>query len=57
MRRRDPYCNAQSFERNVKIAPIKCRETSTIKTISGIAQVRLHRTIPMRATGNAPAAG
>jgi hypothetical protein len=53
MSRQDQYCNAQSVERSVKIAPIKCREISTIKTISGAAQVRLHRTIPMRATGNA----
>jgi hypothetical protein len=48
MSRQDQYCNAQSFERSVKIAPIKCRKTSMIKAISGVAQVRLHRTIPMR---------
>ena len=30
----------------MKSAPIKCREISTIKTIFGFAQVRLHRTIP-----------
>ena len=32
----------------MKSAPIKCREISMIKTIFGFAQVRLHRTIPMR---------
>jgi len=53
MTRQDQYCNAQSFERSVKIAPIKCRKTSMIKAISGVSQVRLHRTIPMRAPGNA----
>ena len=53
MSRQDQYCNAQSFERSVKSVPIKCREISTIKTIFGFAQVRLHRTIPMRAPGDA----
>ena len=37
----------------MKIAPIKCREISMIKAIFDFAQVRLHRTIPMRAPGNA----
>jgi hypothetical protein len=46
MSRKDRYCNAQSFERRVKTAPIKCREISMIKTTFGFAQVRLHRIIP-----------
>ena len=48
MTRQAQYCNAQSFELSVKTSPIKCREISTIKTIFDFAQVRLHRTIPMR---------
>jgi len=45
MTRQAQYCNAQSFELSVKTSPIKCREISTIKSISGFAQVPLHRII------------
>src|SRR6478735_3046214 len=53
MTRQDQYCNAQSFERSVKTAPIKCRKISMIKTTLGFTPVRLHRTIARRALGDA----